>query len=971
MRKETRIQKAAARDRAILEVIPDMFFVFTADGTLVDYKPARDQDPLLPPDKLIGKGIAEILPPEISHSAGESIRQALGSGKEQIFGYSLQRDGETHHFEARMIPFGEKEVLAIVREVTERVSADKKIEIGEERFRNLFDQTGDALFIHDNKGKILNVNTAGCQSLGYRPEELLNKNISAFAEGFSPERLEKLTAGLQIGKPATFEGTHRRKDGVTHPVSVRIVIFQSGEEKLYLASTRDISGLKQTEKDLQESENRYRRLFESNPLAMYIYDVRTLRIMEVNEAFVARYGYSRDEILKHTIKDIRPDDELDRLTHHLSDLKSGTVYTGVWRHLKRDGTLIDVDITSTDFPYMNNEARLVLCNDITEKIKVESELKESETRYRNLFEDNPMPMMIFDLHTLKLLAVNEAAEVHYGWTRDEFLDMTVKDIRPPEDVQAAVGYIKGMDEGLDKVGVWNHRKKDGSVIQVDITSHSLIYEGKNAQLALCQDVTERIKAEEVIRKSEEKFRLLADNVTDVIWILGLDFRYKYITPSVTTLRGYEPEELIGCSLMDLLSPESRERVLEEYGEELQAEEEGNSDPNRSVTLELEQQCKDGSTIWTEVRVRFLRDSEGVAQGLVGVTRDISEKKRAEEALRESEERFRTSFMTTPDSISIHKGPEGVFVDVNEAFESITGYSREDVIGREANEVHIWDDPADRMRFVEILNRDGKVQNFGAKFRMKNGAARSGLLSATAITLQGERHHISITRDITDVKMAEERVKSSLREKEILLKEVHHRVKNNLQVISGLLNLQAQHITEPGAKEVYKESQNRVITMGLIHEELYQSKDLAQVDFGAYIQSLSTNLLASYGKAQGDIDLVIDVEHFEMIVDTAIPCGLIVNELITNSLKHAFPTDEKGELRIEFHSTGDGMYRLTVADSGVGLPGDFDFRKSKSLGLQLVTVMTDLLGGTIELNRDGGTVFTITFREYREAGTELH
>lgn len=719
IRKGTRVEKAVERDRAILAVVPDMFFVFTENGTLIDYKPARDQEPLFPPHELIGKPITDIFPPEISESVRRSIEQSLQTGEEQIFHYSLLEDGTTRHYEARMIPFGEKELLAIVRDNTQWVRADETIKLGEQRFRNLFDQAADALFVHDSQGKILNINKAACQSLGYTSEEMVNRNISTFAEAFSPQRLEKLTADLKMGEAVAFEGIHRRKDGTTHPVSVRIVIFESGEEKLYLASTRDLSGLKKTERDLAESEDRYRRLFETNPLPMYIYDVKSLRILEANEAFVTRYGYTRDEILKRTIKDIRPDDEVDRLIPHLKDLKNGMVYTGVWKHLKKDGTVIDVDITSTDFPYRNIAARLVLCSDVTEKVRFEEELKESESRYRQLFEDNPMPMMIFERDTLRFLAVNDATEIHYGWTRDEFLNMTIRDIRPPEDVEAAVGYVQNMDQGLDKVGVWRHRKKDGSIIQVDITSHSLTYRGKKAQLALCQDVTERIEAEDINRRNEE------------------------------------------------------------------------------------------------------------------------------------------------------------------------------------------------------------------------------------------------------------RIRSSLREKEILLKEVHHRVKNNLQVISGLLNLQAQHITDPGAKGVYKESQNRIITMGLIHEELYQSKDLAQVDFAAYIQSLSTNLLASYGKGQGDVKLIIDAEHVEMIVDTAIPCGLIVNELITNSLKHAYAGGRGGELRVDFHSLGDGMYRLTVADNGVGLPAGFDFRRSGSLGLQLVTVMTDLLGGTLELDREGGTAFTITFREYREAGTELH
>lgn len=718
-RRGTRTQKTIERDKAILEVIPDMFFVFASNGTLLDYKPAKDQVPLLSPGDFIGKHIGEIFPPDISNKTTQSIEQALLTGKEQIFEYRLPLEEKIHHYEARMIPFGEKEVLAIVRDNTEWVRADETIKMGEERFRNLFGQTTDALFLHDSQGKILDLNRAACQSLGYTFEELLNSNISTFAEAFSPKRLKKLTGNLKAGEAATFEGTHRRKNGTSYPVSVRIIIFESGKEKLYLATTRDISEVKRTEKNLQESESRYRRLFENNPLPMYIYDMETLKILEINETFVSRYGYARDEILNITIKDIRPKEEFDRLVPHIRDLEPGMLYTGVWKHQRKDGTVIDVDITSTDFPYQNKRARLVLCNDITEKLRVEEELRESESRYRRLFEDNPMPMMIFEPDTLRFLAVNEAAEIHYGWTRHEFLSMTIKDIRPQEDVQAAVDYIHEMDQGLDKVGVWKHRKKDGSIIHVDITSHSLTYRGKSAQLALCHDVTERIMAEEEIRKNEE------------------------------------------------------------------------------------------------------------------------------------------------------------------------------------------------------------------------------------------------------------RIKSSLKEKEILLKEVHHRVKNNLQVISGLLNLQARHITDPGAKEIYKESQNRVITMGLIHEELYQSKDLAQVDFAAYIQNLSSNLFASYGKEHSNVDLVIDAAHIEMIVDTAIPCGLIVNELISNSLKHAFPMEKEGEVRVNFHSMGDGVYQLSVADSGVGLPVGFDFRRSKSLGLQLVTVMTELLGGTIELNQDGGTTFTITFREYREAGTELH
>jgi two-component sensor histidine kinase len=159
-------------------------------------------------------------------------------------------------------------------------------------------------------------------------------------------------------------------------------------------------------------------------------------------------------------------------------------------------------------------------------------------------------------------------------------------------------------------------------------------------------------------------------------------------------------------------------------------------------------------------------------------------------------------------------------------------------------------------------------------------------------------------------------------------------------------------------------------MALIHEKLYQSRDLARVDFGVYIQNLASNLFVSYGVDQEDVDLIMEIDASEIVVDTAIPCGLIVNELITNSLKHAFPENMKGEIRVGFKSLRDDGYLLTVFDNGVGLPEDLDIEKTLSLGLKLVVVLVEQLGGTIKFNGTDGTAISITFNEYLEAGTEL-
>jgi two-component sensor histidine kinase len=223
--------------------------------------------------------------------------------------------------------------------------------------------------------------------------------------------------------------------------------------------------------------------------------------------------------------------------------------------------------------------------------------------------------------------------------------------------------------------------------------------------------------------------------------------------------------------------------------------------------------------------------------------------------------------------------------------------------------------------------------------------------------------IELLQDITQEKMNEERIKQSLNEKDILLKEIHHRVKNNLQVISSLLSLQSGYVKDKQSLSLFTESQNRVKSMALIHEKLYQSHDLARIDFEEYIKSLTTFLFRSYGVDPNMIVLNIDVKDVTLDIDTAIPCGLIINELVSNSLKYAFPEGVSGEITIGLHEKKDGgtpYYELTMSDNGVGLPEHFDISTSASLGLQLVTTLVGQIGGTLEVIREHGTTFRIRF-----------
>lgn len=218
-------------------------------------------------------------------------------------------------------------------------------------------------------------------------------------------------------------------------------------------------------------------------------------------------------------------------------------------------------------------------------------------------------------------------------------------------------------------------------------------------------------------------------------------------------------------------------------------------------------------------------------------------------------------------------------------------------------------------------------------------------------------------DISERKKMEGDIEDSLKEKELLLKEIHHRVKNNLQVISSLLNMQSRYIRNKTDKELFRESQTRAKSMALIHERLYQSTDLRRIDFGEYIQTLTYDLYHSYGGNPKFIKLNMALEPIMVDINTAVPCGLIVNELLSNVLKHAFPQGKTGDLTIKFYSN-DGNLVLIVRDEGVGFPEDIDFRNTESLGLSLVNTLVGQIDGEIEIMVDHGTEFKITFPEVK-------
>jgi two-component sensor histidine kinase len=222
--------------------------------------------------------------------------------------------------------------------------------------------------------------------------------------------------------------------------------------------------------------------------------------------------------------------------------------------------------------------------------------------------------------------------------------------------------------------------------------------------------------------------------------------------------------------------------------------------------------------------------------------------------------------------------------------------------------------------------------------------------------------IGTVQDVTEPKRTEEQIKAQLREKEVLLQEIHHRVKNNLQIISSLLRLQSRKIKGKQALQAFESSCNRVKSMVLIHERLYQSKDFARVDFAEYVHGLTNHLFSLFQMKPGAVKLDINIKDIFLDLNTAIPCGLIVNELVSNSLKHAFPDGRKGKVKIVMKPLNKNEVELTASDNGIGIPDEVDFRETKSLGLHLVSILAeDQLRGKIKLDKTKGTRFEIKFK----------
>ncbi len=457
-----------------------------------------------------------------------------------------------------------------------------------------------------------------------------------------------------------------------------------------------------------------------------------------------------------------------------------------------------------------------------------------------------------------------------------------------------------------------------------------------------------------LAESEEKYRNIVEMSPNGIVTIDLKGRITTCNKAFFDETGYSREDIIGKKFTELphLLKGDIQRYLKIFGSLLKGK---IPKPLRFGWVQ-----KDGAERTSEAHISLIK-KKGRITGILAIARDISEQMKAEHVVSENEKKFRSLVENANDAIYIitHEG----FQYVNPAFEDLTGYTSNEVCEKTFD---FWNiihpDDVEIIRQRELARREGKEVPSRYEFRIMSKDGQTKIVEPATVSIgeKGEAKVIGILRDVTERKQAEGRIRASLQEKNVLLREIHHRVKNNMQIISSLLRLQSRSIKDGKMVEMFKESQNRIRSMALIHEKLYQTEDLSRINFAEYIRSLTVHLFHTYRVNPNIVKINTDVEDVYLSINKAIPCGLILNELVSNALKHAFPKSKKGEIQIRLYSNSQNRMKLIIGDDGIGLPENLNIQNPETLGLQLVNDLVKQIEGSVTLDRTEGTTFSISF-----------
>jgi len=916
-------------------------------------------------NRIIGKTDFELMDKSAAAKCRKTDKQALAENRIHISEGTI--NGRT--FEIRKFPVkltnGRIGIGGYIRDISERKRTQDQIEHAKRKWTITFDAIKDGIALLAVDQTIRQVNRA-----------FANLVKKPFPEIIGKKCYELMHSDRQPDQHCPFAKMLKSKKRESIELAVADRVFEmlvdpitndAGNISGAAHIMSDITERKRVEGALRESEEQYRDLIEKGNIAIVIDDIDG-NLIYFNNKFLNLFGYSAGEIKGKTHKEFIHPDSFEIISKYHEKRMQGEKIPSRYefKGIRKDGSRINVEIDVCEIIKKEGKASGTRSYmwDITERKKTEDALIDSENRYRNHFESSSEFYFTLDLKG-NFIDVNQAAVALTGYAKSELLKMNFKDYTPKRDHRKLFLTLsniyktgKPVQNILVEATIKNKSKKYFE------TSISLMKKGEQiiGFHGSSKDITERKRAEEALRGSEQKYRTMIEQSNDMIWTLDTEGNLTFFNRRSEEISGHRFADWRGKSFVPLIVEEDLPLVADVFRRTLNGE---------SQHYEVRVKKKDGDIFTLSVNTAPILEA-GKVVGTVSFGRDITERKQAEEALQQSEKDYRNLFDNATDAIYI-QDKKGRFLDVNQGAVDMYGYPKEFFIGKTPAFLSApgKNDMKKIIGFVEDAF-NGKPRQYDFWGIRKNGEVFPKFVRSQQGFYLGQKSIVTSAIDITERKRAEEQIKDSLKEKEVLLKEIHHRVKNNLQVISGLLTLQAEHIGDERLQGMLKESQSRIWTMALIHQTLYQSGNLADIDMADYIRSLVGNLLSSHARVAMPPTINFDLLPLRLVIDKAIPLALIINELVSNAMKHAFPDGRPGEIRISLQErTGTARraptdqkhaptYELTVADNGVGLPAGFDLKNQKSLGLQLVTMLTKQLGGSLAIESSGGTSVHIIF-----------
>jgi PAS domain S-box-containing protein len=647
----------------------------------------------------------------------------------------------------------------------------------EDWYQDLVDHSQDLLCVHDLEGRLLSVNPAPARLLGYSVEEMLRIPMR---EHIAPEFRNEFDAYL---KEVEREGEAR---------GLLVVVTRSGERRLWeywntlrrdgMAKTivsgmaRDVTEQRQTEKLLQEATEGllhrvreservirelklFRTLVDQSNDALEVVDPDTLRFLDVNEKACSDLGYSREELLTLGVFDIDPGITESSVAKMMERLRESGSLVAETLHRRKDGSTFPVEL-SLSRVQLDREYVIAICRNLTERKEAEARLRESESRYRAVHDLSPVGICRVETRSGRLLEVNPKYCEILGRTQRDLLGLKFQSITHSGDLASNLEKVRQLEEGAVRHYEMEKRylRPDGSVrwAEVDVVAMWPEADDPAWHLAIVQDITERKHSEERLGEYER----VVESLEEMIVVVDRDYRYVIANRAYLHNRGLQKEQVIGRRIGELVNRESVEQIIKRLDECFQGK-----------VVQYEMTYK-----YPQAGERDLLISYFPMEGPTGVDRiacilkDITERKQAAEALRKSEEKFSKAFRQSPMALTLSSIKTHHYIDVNETFERLTGWRRDEVIGRTAVDIGLWA-PADGADLAKLLLTEGSVRNVEARYRMRDESVRIGLSTAEVIELNGEPCMLAVTADITERKQAEEALRTSEQQQQQIAKQL--------------------------------------------------------------------------------------------------------------------------------------------------------------------------------------------------------